>query len=191
MLETIDTFGNLPARWAINGLKEFYKDDDKHIVSEVASFVINKSKYGNHDLVRWTATPALGKFLLDKDKKMNSHVFETLKELLRDERSLIRSSACTAFADPDAKPSKPSATVLEIIDELTMIAEHDIDGFTRRAAEASINIIKGWIKEWSETPSPIDVRLREKERITSREEKIRKHHERTLESIRKCLLVTE
>lgn len=69
MLETVDTFRNLPARWAINGLKEFYKDDDKHIVSEVASFVINKSKYGNHDLVRWTATPALGKFLLDKDKK--------------------------------------------------------------------------------------------------------------------------
>lgn len=47
------------------------------------------------------------------------------------------------------------------------------------------------IKEWSETPSPIDVRLREKERITSREEKIRKHHERTLESIRRRLLVTE
>ena len=122
---------------------------------------------------------------------MNSHVFERLKELLRDERSLIRSSACTAFADPDAKPSKPSATVLEIIDELTVIAEHHIDGFTMRAAEASINIIKGWIKEWSETPSPIDVRLREKERITSREEKIRKYHERTLESIRRRLLVTE
>jgi aminopeptidase N len=188
--ETIDTFRNVPARWAINGLKEFFKDDDKHIVSEVASFLINKSKYGNHDLVRWTATPALGKFLLDKDKKVNSHVFERLKELLRDERSLIRSSACTAFADPDAKPSKPGATVLEIIDELTMIAEHDIDGFTRRAAEASINIIKGWVKEWSETPSPIDVRLREKE-LTSREEKIRKHHERTLESIRRRLLVTE
>ena len=189
--ETIDTFRNVPARWAINGLKEFFKDDDKHIVSEIASFRINKSKYGNHDLVRWTATPALGKFLLDKEKKVNPHVFERLKDLMRDERSLIRTSACTAFADPDAKPSKPNAKVLEIIDELTLVAEHDVDGFTRRAAETSINIIKGWIKEWSETPSPIDVRLREKERIRSREEKIKKHHERTLESIRKRLLVTE
>jgi hypothetical protein len=112
---------------------------------------------------------------------------------LRDERSLIRTSACTAFADPDAKPSpKPDAQLLEIIDELALVAEHDLDGFTRRAAEASINIIKGWIKEWSETPSPIDTRLREKERITAaREEKIKKHHERALELIRKHMLVTE
>ena len=163
----------------------------KNITSQVASFLIDKSKYGNHDLVRWTATPALGKFLLDKNKKVNPHVFERLEELLRDERSLIRTSACTAFADPDAKPSKPDANLLEIIDELTLVAEHDVDGFTRRAAEKAISIIKGWIKEWSETPSPIDVRLREKEGITAREEKIKKHHERALELIRKSILVNE
>jgi hypothetical protein len=59
IVETTDTFRNVPARWAINGLKEFFKDNDKHIISEVASFLIDKSKYGNHDLVRWTVTPAL------------------------------------------------------------------------------------------------------------------------------------
>jgi aminopeptidase N len=189
--ETTDSFRNVPARWAINGLKEFFKDDDKHITSQVASFLVDKTKYGNHDLVRWTAAPALGKFLRDKDKKINSHVFDRLKELLRDDRSLIRTSACTAFADPDAKPSKPDAQLLEIIDELTSVAEHDIDGFTRRAAEKSTIIIKGWIKEWSETPSPIDVRLREKERITARQEKIKRHHERALALIRKSILVSE
>jgi aminopeptidase N len=189
--ETTDSFRNVPARWAINGLKEFFKDDDKHITSQVASFLVDKTKYGNHDLVRWTAAPALGKFLRDKDKKINSHVFERLKELLRDDRSLIRTSACTAFADPDAKPSKLDAELLEIIDELTSVAEHDIDGFTRRAAEKSTIIIKGWIKEWSETPSPIDVRLRDKERITAREEKIKRHHERVLALMRKSILVSE
>jgi aminopeptidase N len=189
--ETTDSFRNVPARWAINGLKEFFKDDDKHIPSQVASFLVDKTKYGNHDLVRWTATPALGKFLRNKDKKINSHVFERLKELLRDDRSLIRTSACTAFADPDAKPSKPDAQLLEIIDELTSVAEHDLDGFTRRAAEKSAIMIKGWIKEWSETPSPIDVHLREKERMTAREEKIKRHHERALALIRKNILVSE
>ena len=137
--ERTDTFRNVPARWAINGLKEFFKEDDTHITSQVASFLIDKSKYGNHDLVRLAATPGLGKFIRDKDKKVNQHLFERLKELLRDERSLIRTSACTAFADPDAKPSKPDAQLLQIIDELTLVAEHDVDGFARRAAEKAHN----------------------------------------------------
>ena len=189
--ERTDTFRNIPARSAINGLKEFFKDDDKQLVSQVATFLINKSRYGNHDLVRRAATPALGKFLLDKEKKVNFDVFGRLKELLRDERSLIRTSACTAFADPDAKPSKPDAILMEIIDELTQVAGHDIDGFTRRAAENSFITIKEWIKEWSETPSPIAVDLREKERIAAREDKQKKHSENALELIRKEVLVNE
>ena len=51
--------------------------------------------------------------------------------------------------------------------------------------------IKGWIKEWSETPSPIVVDLREKERIAAREDKIKKHHENALALIRKDVLVKE
>ena len=136
--ETTDTFRNIPARWAIDGLKEFFKDDDKQIVSPVATFLINKSVYGNHDLVRRAATPALGKFLLDKEKKVNFNVFERLRELLRDERSLIRTSACTAFADPDAKPSKPDAVLMEIIDQLTQVAGHDVDGFTEKASREQL-----------------------------------------------------
>ena len=64
-------------------------------------------------------------------------------------------------------------------------------GLRGEQTEKAISIIKGWIKEWSETPSPIDVRLREKEGITAREEKIKKHHERALELIRKSILVNE
>ena len=52
--------------------------------------------------------------------------------------SLIRTSACTAFADPDAKPSKPDAVLMEIIDELTQVAGHDVDGFTRRASREQL-----------------------------------------------------
>ena len=58
-------------------------------------------------------------------------------------------------------------------------------------AENSFLTIKGWIKEWSETPSPIVVDLREKERIAAREDKIKKHHENALALIRKDVLVKE
>ncbi|HEY7081885.1 MAG TPA: M1 family metallopeptidase [Nitrososphaeraceae archaeon] len=189
--ERTDTFRNIPARWAIDGLKHLFKDDDKQIISEIMIFLIDKTKHGNHDLVRRAATPALGKFLLDKDKKFNSDVFERLKDLLRDERSLIRTSACTAFADPDAKPLKPDVILIDILNQLTFVAGHDIDGFTRRAAETSFLTIKDWIKEWSETPSPIALDLREKEDTTAYEEKIKKHQENALTLLRKDVLVNE
>jgi aminopeptidase N len=190
--ERTDTFRNIPARWAIDGLKHFYKDDDKQIVSEIANFLIDKTKHGSHDLVRRAATPVLGKFLLDKDKKFNFSVLARLKELLRDERSLIRTSACTAFADPDAKPSKLGVQLMEILDQLIYVAGHDIDGFTRRAAENSFLTIKEWIKEWSETPLPIALNLREKEdATTANEERIKKHQENALSLLRKDVLINE
>jgi hypothetical protein len=110
---------------------------------------------------------------------------------LRDERSLIRTSACTAFADPDAKPLKPDVILIDILNQLTFVAGHDIDGFTRRAAETSFLTIKDWIKEWSETPSPIALDLREKEDTTAYEEKIKKHQENALTLLRKDVLVNE
>ena len=59
------------------------------------------------------------------------------------------------------------------------------------AAENSFLTIKGWIREWSETPSPIVVDLREKECIGTREDKLKKHHENALALIRKDVLVKE
>ncbi len=85
LTNTTTTFQNLLARGAIDGLREFSKDIDKQIV-EVADIIVNKSNYGNEYWMRRTATSALGKFLRNKDKKVNNKVFDQLKNLLKDNR---------------------------------------------------------------------------------------------------------
>jgi aminopeptidase N len=189
--ELTDTFRHIPARWAINGLKEFFKDDDVNRVSEIADFLINKSKYGNHDLVRRNAASVLGKYLRDKNKKVNQNIFDRLKELIKDERSAIRTAACTALSDPDAKPLKPDVVLLETFDELTFVAQHDIDGFTRRAAEVSLNIIRQWIKEWSETPLLLPIELIEKAVVSTKREDLKKQHTKMLSLVQKRMLESE
>ena len=78
LANTTTTFQNLLARGAIDGLKEFSKDDEQ-IVKDVADFIVAKSKYGNDYLVRRTAIAALGKFLRNKNKEANNKVFDQLK----------------------------------------------------------------------------------------------------------------
>src|SRR5690348_8921602 len=84
-----------------------------------------------------------------------------LKQLLKDKRQRVKINACTALADSDAKVSEPDARVIDSINELAWVAGHDLDGFVRRPAEASINIIREWIKEWAQKPPKIDVKMRE------------------------------
>jgi hypothetical protein len=57
--------------------------------------------------------------------------------------------------------SELDARVIDSINELTGVATHDLDGFVRRPAEDSLNIIRQWIKEWVEEPPKIDVKMRE------------------------------
>lgn len=80
---------------------------------------------------------------------------------------------------------------MEIIDQLIYVAEHDVNGFTRRAAENSFLTIKEWIKEWSETPSPISINLRETEDTVASEDKLKNHQENALALKRKDVLVKE
>jgi aminopeptidase N len=44
---------------------------------------------------------------------------------------------------------------------LVYVAEHDLDGFIRREAERSANIIREWINEWSAKPPTLLIKLRE------------------------------
>ena len=47
------------------------------------------------------------------------------------------------------------------MDALIYVAEHDIDGFVRRNAEANVNVLMGWIKEWSSKPPTLDIKIRD------------------------------
>ena len=161
---TTSTFQNLLARGAIDGLKEFSKDEDEQIVKEVADIIVNKSNYGNEYLLRRTATSALGKFLRNKDKKVNNKVFNQLKDLLKDNRFNLQIDACISFVDPDAEVLKPDAKLLEAIEELTWVAEHDLDGWVRKEAELSVKKMRKWIIDWLEKPMDLILRTRNEEK---------------------------
>jgi len=69
-----------------------------------------------------------------------------------------------------------------------------LDGFVRRQAEDSLNIIKEWIKEWAEKPQKIDVKMREKgekreyEAMAIKRKRKKEDYEKRLEVIRRPIL---
>lgn len=116
-----ETFQNVVAQGAIAGLKEFPGDKD------IASFLVEKSRYGNHHRVREAATFALGKFA---DSQI---IVDHLKSLLTDKWFRVRINSCRALAD---------AELTKAIPDLAWVAEHDLDPRVKRVAEECINIIK-------------------------------------------------
>ena len=84
---------------------------------------------------------------------MNMVVFNRLKELLRDDRRKIKINACAALSDDDAKfDTIPDKRTYETIEVLIDIAKNDLDGFVRRKAEHSANIVREWIHTWASKP---------------------------------------
>ncbi|MER5174319.1 MAG: M1 family metallopeptidase [Candidatus Nitrosocosmicus sp.] len=169
------TFQNIVAKGAIDGLKEFSKDDDADLLIDIANFLIEKTSDNNDYYIRASATAALGKFLindnketrLDKDKsnsvkKMNQQVFDCLIKLSQDKRRRIKITACSSLADTDAKTSTLEPRLIHSIKFLVDVAEHDLDGFVRSHAERSASTIREWVKELASNPPKIDIKLREK-----------------------------
>src|SRR5918993_1353197 len=137
-----NTFQNIVATGAINGLKELSNDINKNIVTDIADFLVNNTEYYNEYFIRSTATSALGKFLYLKNTNKNSNnfnqkVFDQLLKLLKDRRRKIKINACTD------------------------VAQYDIDGFVRRRAETSLNILRERINEWSAKPQELAIKIRE------------------------------
>ena len=162
-----NTFQNIVATGAINGLKELSNDTNKNIVTDIADFLVNNTEEYNKYFIRSTATSALGKFLYMKDYNKNSNdfnqkIFEQLLKLLKDKRRKIKINACTALADDHAKfGTKIDPKIFQVINALIDVAQYDIDGFVRRRAETSFNIIRERINEWSANPQELAIKIRE------------------------------
>jgi aminopeptidase N len=199
------TFQNVVASGAIDGLKEFYKDDDVELVIDIANFLIDKTDIRNEYYIRSTATAALGKFLLTSNKKiakdneklsqkikeMNLNTFDCLLKLLYDDRRRIKVNACSALADIDAKPSTLDPRLIQSIEILSDVAKHDLDGFVRRPAERCANIIREWIKEMTSKPLQLDIKLREKREFITRfdySQEEKENNEKLLKSIRTLIM---
>jgi aminopeptidase N len=119
IIEDKETYLDLVARGAIAGLKEFAGDND------VASFILEKSKYGNRQKIREAATSALGKFAAG-DKRIADDLRNVL---LRDKWFRIRKNACIALAE---------AEITDAISDLKWVADHDIDAGVRRVADECV-----------------------------------------------------
>jgi aminopeptidase N len=171
IVKTSNSFRNVIASGAIDGLKELSDDKNKEIVVDIANFLLENTDLHNEYFKRLAAISALSKFVfIGKDNhngknavllNMNRKVFNTLLELLKDRRRKVKIDACKALANPDAKPSLPDIKVFETIEALIHVAEHDLDGFVRTEAERSANIVREWIKEWSSKPLTIELNIRE------------------------------
>ena len=174
------TFQDQLAQGAINGLSELANDENIELVENIVDLLINKSSKKdentnimNRYFVRATSTLALGKFLITKNQKilndknlkrraelLNQRVLNHLIRLLKDESRRIKRNACTALADPESRIIEPNQRILRRIEELKKVAEEDLDGFVRRTAEFSLNVVRGWIKEWTDKEPALDIKLR-------------------------------
>jgi aminopeptidase N len=167
LVNSDNTFQNIVATGAINGLKELSKDNSINIFTDISEFLVKNTESDNKYFIRLTATSALGKFLYKENKNKNSKdinqkVFDQLLKLLKDKRRKIKINACTALVDDDAKfTTKIEPKIIDAINTLINVAQYDVDGFVRRHAETSINKIRGWINEWSAKPQELDIKIRE------------------------------
>ena len=166
LVETTKTFQSVLATGALDGLKELAKEKDQDTYLKVVNFFLENTDKSKEYFVRAKATASLGKFMANKSDphdpigtNINQVVFNRLKELLRDDRRKIRMNACTAISDDDAKfDTIPNKRIYESIDELINIARTDIDGFVRRKAEVSANILREWVAAWANKPLMIDAK---------------------------------
>lgn len=193
-----ETFQDQLAQGAILGLRELANDQDVDLVKDIADLLIRKS--GNIDpksensvnryFIRSAATLALGKFLvtkndqLNKDKikrvkidKINENVLNHLLSLLKDERRRVKINASIALADKDAKVAELNERITKSIKALKLVAEEDIDGFVRRNAEVNLNLIREWLKEWTNKPPLLEIKVRKgptavKSKTTKKNKKI-------------------
>jgi aminopeptidase N len=176
-----ETFQDQLAQGAILGLRELANDQDIDLVKDIADLLIRKS--GNIDpklknsvnryFIRSAATLALGKFLVtkndqvkkDKIKKekidlINESVLDHLLNLLKDERRRVKINASIALADKDAKVTELNERITKSIKALKIVAEEDVDGFVRRNAEINLNLIREWLKEWTNKPPVLEIKVR-------------------------------
>jgi aminopeptidase N len=175
------TFQDQLAQGAITGLRELANDENLNLVQDIAELLIRKSSkfdsdsnyFANRYFIRSAATLALGKFLAtqneqvlndkvkkEKIDKINKNILDHLLTLLKDERRRVKINACTALADKDAKVTKPNERIIKSIEALQVVAEEDVDGFVRRNAEVNLNLIREWLKEWTDVPPKLEIKIR-------------------------------
>ena len=179
-IEELKDIAELPSfrynntRGVIAGLIEIAKSvpDEKKVIDRISSYIIEKSKSNNPYDVRSAAISQLGNLVRYEDGEINEKVFCQLVLLLNEPRFGLQQGACRSLVSKIAKPYlkqdannkakifQPDNYVKETIEKLTWVAENDLDGWVRREAEVSLNKMKDWFTEWTDSKINLKVNQR-------------------------------
>lgn len=171
-LAYIPSFRYNNTRATIIGLIEITKSisTNKKIIDNISAYIIEKTKSNNPFDVRLDAINQLGNLIRYEDGEINRKVFFQLISLLNEPRFGLQQAVCRSlvhkraipYTKKDNKPKMflPDEYTKETIEKLTNVAENDLDGWVRREAEVSLNKIKDWFTEWSDSELILDRDIR-------------------------------
>ena len=185
LVNTSNSFRQVIAAGAINGLMEFYNDSDPNIVLDIGTFLIDKTttNTNNNFYIQIAAINAIRKFVRTKnhpDKRniidLNQCVFNRLIELL-DVKSLdnsrwqVKIRAATSLVDSDALSSIPDDKTFRTMNTLISAVQYDVNGFVQKSIERSLYVLRDYLKKWIDNPPTIEFK-RQVDTIEKKEQKI-------------------
>ena len=185
LVNTSNSFRQVIAAGAINGLMEFYNDSDPNIVLDLGTFLIDKTttNTNNNFYIQIAAINAIRKFVRTKnhlDKRniidLNQCVFNRLIELL-DVKSLdnsrwqVKIRAATSLVDSDALSSIPDDKTFRTMNTLISAVQYDVNGFVQKSIERSLYVLRDHLKKWIDNPPTIEFK-RQVDTIEKEEQKI-------------------
>lgn len=173
LVNNSNTFQSVLATGALEGIQEYSNEKDVEIYLQCIQVLLDGTQESNDYLIISKATGSLGKFLRSKLHKNNINVGrvqdkvrERLVQLLKSDRRRIKINACEALSHECAKfLDLPDTNTIVTMQTLMEVARTDIDGFVRRKAEVSANVVKDWIADWVKEPLLINPDESNKKRI--------------------------
>jgi aminopeptidase N len=139
------------ASGAISGIAKLSDNADEHVLSEVTDFLMSNSDYkgGNTNMIRQTATFALGNFIIknikDKNiKEINDIVFNHLEDSLKDKWWGTRASAIGGLLMPFSGKNiiglneDAIKRALKILED---VSKNDVHAEVREKAHKAIKLI--------------------------------------------------
>jgi HEAT repeat protein len=140
------------ASGAISGIQKFSDNEDEQVLSDIINFLIWNSDYksGNTNMIRQTATAALGDFLIKKIKdknikEINDEVFNHLEHLLKEDawwrtRNNAIASLLTYFSG-NGIVGLSKESIKKVLNILEDASKKDVHAQVREKAQKAIKLI--------------------------------------------------
>ena len=165
-----NSFRQVIAAGAINGLMQFYNDSDSNIIVDIGTFLIEKTstKKTNNYYIQIAAINAIRKFVRTKNHldntdiiDLNRCVFNRLIELLDvklldNSRWQVKIRAATSLVDSDALGPIPDDKTFRTMNILISAIQYDVNGFVQKSIERSLYVLRDYLQKWVSNPPAIE-----------------------------------